>query len=133
MYTVVWMLNNRAYFTAATMINCDSTGIKVFKLVSDSSVATILLRTPLLFSLGFNNFIYSRRLTGINFSKRRNRLSPTMIRITLCAFSLCFNLWGCFCALFAGFYFWITTSNRYSYNRGIGSNSFLRLHLLVLI
>jgi len=71
MYTVVWTLNNRAYFTAATMINRHSTGIKVFKSASDALVGIILLRTPLLFSLGFNYPIYSRRLTGINFSKRR--------------------------------------------------------------
>ena len=60
MYTVGWMSNSRAYFTAATMINSNSTGIKVFKLVSNSMVGIILLRTPLLFSLGFNYIIYSR-------------------------------------------------------------------------
>lgn len=60
MYTVAWMLNSRAYFTAATMINSNSTGIKVFKLVSNVMVVIILLRTPLLFSLGFSHLIYNR-------------------------------------------------------------------------
>lgn len=109
MYTVAWMSNSRAYFTAATMINCNSTGIKVFKSVSYALVEIILLRTPLLFSLGFNNSIYNRRLTGINFSKRRHWSCFAAIPIMLCTFSLCFNQWGCFCFLFAGFYFWIAT------------------------
>jgi cytochrome c oxidase subunit 1 len=128
MFTTGMSVDEKMYFTAATMIIAVPTGVKIFSWIATMWGGSITFETPMLFAIGFIFLFTVGGVTGVVLANGGVDTYMQDTYYVVAHFHYVLSL-GAIFSIFAGFYYWFPKMSGRLYNELLGKIHFFLMFI----